>query len=229
MLIQCSRRARFVAVALASAAACSSMVPLTASAASLKPLVVQHSEVTNSFGSGFKTMAMRPMITSDVTNVVPSIAPITSRLMKGYVTGYFSGFYRPLVVRSGNSMTIKPGVSIVTSGVSVYRSTTYPGGAIDLAMKSRARILSAFRAPHLTGVHLDLVSGLGDKALVLVYSLTTPALSPGGTVSKTMSVTFIFSRGRFAATVDVTGQGSVSKSQAMALAKRVDDRIAHAG
>jgi len=227
MTVHFFRFARPVAVALASAAACSSMVPFTASAASLKPLVLQHSDVTSSFGSGFKTEAMRPMTTSDAT--APGMSAITAGLMKGYVAGYFSSFYRPLVVRSGNSTTTKPGVSIVTSGVSAYRSTAYPGGAIDLAMKNKASILSAFRAQHLTGVHLDWAGGLGEKGIVLVYGLTTPAVLPGGTSSKTKSLTFIFSRGKFAATVDVTGQGSVSKSQALALAKRVDDRIAHAG
>jgi hypothetical protein len=39
--------------------------------------------------------------------------------------------------------------------------------------------------------------------------------------------TFVFRRGKFASSLNVSGRGPVSNDQALALAKRVDDRLQH--
>jgi len=102
----CNRVVKAGVLAITTVLAGEAFVPSVASAAMLKSLVVQPSEVASAFGSGFKTLGMRPMRASDLAGM--TTAATTKALMKGYIGGYFSSFYRPA----------RSGVTIVTSGVS---------------------------------------------------------------------------------------------------------------
>jgi hypothetical protein len=212
-----SRRVQAATLACAAALAGSMFAPKAVSAATLKPLVVQASEVASSYGSGFKTLSMRPMRLSDLSGITS--AATTAALMKGFVGGYFGSFYR----------RANAGVTIVTSGVSLYKGVSYPRAALELTMKNKATILKALRKQNIKDVRIDWVSGLGEKAIRMGYSLKIPALTPGVKASTSQAVTFVFSRGKFASSLNISGRGSVSTDQALALARRVDSRLQQAG
>jgi hypothetical protein len=217
MSLYSSRRVQAATLACAAALAGPTLAPKAVSAATLKPLVVQASEVASSYGSGFKTLSMRPMRPSDLAGMTS--AGTTAALMKGYTGGYFGSFYRQA----------KSGVTLVTSGVSLYQGAAYPRAALDLAMKNKASILKTLQKEHVTNVHIDWVGGVGEKAIKMGYTVRIPAVTPGGKASASQAITLIFSRGKFAASLNVSGRGSISSDQALALAKRVDDRLRHAG
>jgi hypothetical protein len=212
-----SRSVQAGMLALAAVLTGPTFAPSAASAATLKPLVVQPSEVASAYGTGFKTLSMRPMRASDLAGI--SMAATTTALMKGYTGGYFSSFYR--VSRSG--------VTLLTSGVSAYASATYPRAALEQTMKNKTLILRALQKQYISGVHIDWVSGIGEKAIKMSYSVKIPAVTPGGKPSTTQAITLVFSRGKFASSLNVSGRGSISSDQALAIAKRVDDRLQHAG
>jgi hypothetical protein len=212
-----SRPVRVATLVLAAGLIGSTVAPRIASAATLKPLVVQPSEVSSAYGPGFKTLRMRPMRPSDLAGI--TTAGTIAALMKGYVGGYFGSFYR----------TVKSGVTLVTSGVSLYQGQAYPRAALDLTMKNKASILKTLQKEHITNVHIDWVGGVGEKAIKMGYSVNIPAVTPGGKAFESQAITLVFSRGKFAASLNVSGRGSVSSDQALALAKRVDDRLQHAG
>jgi hypothetical protein len=212
-----SRSVRVATLALAAGLVGSTVAPRGASATTLKPLVVQPSEVASAYGSGFKTLSMRPMRPSDLAGITS--AGTTAALMKGYTDGYFGSFYRQA----------KSGVTLVTSGVSLYQGTAYPRAALELTMRNKASILKTLQRGHVTNVHIDWVGGVGEKAIKMGYSVKIPAVTPGGKAFASQAITLVFSRGKFAASLNVSGRGSVSSDQALTLAKRVDDRLQHAG
>ena len=211
-----SHTARASALALGAALIIGIFAPVHVSAAALKPLVVQPSEVASAFGADFKTLSMRPMRPSDLTGMT---ATGTAILMKGYIGGYMSSFYRPPTA----------GVTVVTSGVSVYTSANYPRAALEQTMKDQKAIVQRLQNQYITRVHLNWVSGIGEKAIKLTYTVRVPALTSTGKLTTTQAVTLLFSRGRFASSLNVSGRGSVSSSQALTLAQRVDARLQHAG
>lgn len=202
--------------------------PSTA-AASLKPLVVQASEVSSTYGSGFKTLSSRPMRASDLAGTTVRTKRAAVALMQGFVGGYASSYYRTPPTRSGTATLVKVGVSVVTSGVSLYKSAAYPRAALEVTMQDKASILALLRKEHATSAHVDWLDGLGERAIMISDSVTIRAFTPGAKPSKTQVVAYIFSRGKFIATLSVAGYAPVSQGQALALAKRADDRIQHAG
>lgn len=229
MAIRLSPIARVGTLALAAALTGPALWPLPASATSLKPLVVQASDVASAYGSGFKALSSRPMRASDLNGMATSAAGGSTALMKGFVSGYFSSFYRPSTAHSGKSISSKPGVSIVTNGVSLYSNAAYPRAALELTMKNKASILKALHKEHVTNAHIGWFGGVGEKAIMMTYSLTMPAFTPGTKPSKTLAVLYLFIRGKYTATLSVSGSSAISQDQALAIAKRVDSRIQHAG
>lgn len=205
------------------------LVPSTAAAASLKPLVVQASEVSSTYGSGFKTLSSRPMRASDLAGTTARTKRAAVALMQGFVGGYSSSYYRTPSTRAGTATLVKVGVSVVTSGVSLYKSAAYPRAALQVTMQDKASLLALLRKEHATAAHVDWLDGLGEKAVMISDSVTIPAVAPGAKPTKAQVVAFIFSRGKFVATLSVSGYAPVSQGQALALAKRADDRIQHAG
>jgi hypothetical protein len=197
------------------------LAPGAASAASLKPLVVQSSEVASTYGSGFKTLSSRAMRASDLAGTATAGTSASFKaLLKGFVGGYFSSFYRA---------SRPAGVSVVTSGVSLYKDAVYPRTALELTMKDKASLLKTLRKEYVTTVRIDWFDGVGEKAIMMTYAATLPAFTKGGKVTKTQAVLFLFTRGKFASTLSISGYGTVSPQQALALAKRVDDRLRRAG
>lgn len=219
--------ARVAALALA-ATLMLSFVPIAASAASLKLLVVQASEVASAYGSGFKVLNSRPMRPSDLKGVTIGSSGPTTPLMKAFVGGYSSSFYRSPVSLTGPVTKPKPAVSLVTSGVSLFSNAAYPLAALEYTMKNRSSVLTSLRKQHVTHVQLGWFNGVGEKAIMLAYAITIPALTPGSKPFSTQAITLIFSRGKFASTLSVSGTGSISKDATLAIAQRVDSRLQHA-
>jgi hypothetical protein len=229
MVIHRSLAARVATLALAAALTTPTLVPTTASAASLKPLVAQASEIANAYGSGFKTLGSRPMRPSDLRGITAGTAGSAATLTKGFVGGYFSSFYRSSLVRSGTTTSLRPGVSLVSNGVSLFRNAAYSSTALELAMKNRPAVLKALRQEHVTDVSIGWFNGVGEKAIMMNYAVTIPGLTPGSKPFRTQAITLIFSRGKFASTLNISGTGSISTVGALAIAKHVDDRLQHAG
>lgn len=228
MTTQDSGPVRRTTLAIGVALVCSAFISQPASAATLQPLVVQASDIRSAYGSGFKTLSSRVMRASDLGGV-PTSRASAAALKKGFVAGYLTSFYRSPLLRSGKKTSVKSGVNIVSSGVSLYVNAAYPAGALELVMKSKPSILASLRKFHVTDTRIEWFNGVGEKAVMMDYSITVPALTRGGKATRTQAVTFIFSRGKFSATLNVAGYGTFSNDQTLALARHIDDRLQHAG
>jgi hypothetical protein len=65
------------------------------------------------------------------------------------------------------------------------------------------------------------LAGVGDKATEITYSVVAKRAS-------TSVFAILFMRGHFAGTLFVSGHGTTSKNQVLALARVLDSRIQHA-
>jgi hypothetical protein len=226
MAIRFSSISRVMPLVLGLALSAGSVLPAGAASGSLKPLVVQSSDVHSAFGSGFKLLALRKMTLADVRGVQSLTTKSgASGLLKGWVSGYFSSFYRTGVTKTGSGLAPKPGVSVVTSGVSLYSNSAYPRTAMDLTLKNKGTILKQLRKLGVSKVQIAPLPGVGDKAIVMQYSLVIPGIKK----ASTSALVIVFSRGHFTGTLSVSGSGSIPKTQVLALVHQVDSRLQHAG
>jgi hypothetical protein len=215
---------RFIAIAAGAALLAAEVLTSGATAApahhaansSVKGVLLSLGDVTAAYGSGFKQSMSRPITTKDVSKstTLPGVKNIRIN-PSDFVGGYQNLFSRSSITFKKGKLTIKPGVSSVSSAVWVFKNSSTPEVLVRYFLHYKLKMPKGFSFK-LTAANL-----VGDDGVLETssFKMTKPAMSGGG-------VGLIFRHGQFLGMVTTSSYGPApSLSSVVALAKKLDSRL----